>query len=199
MIPTPPRKPKTLDELFEFYHNYVKVLYSFVQTENKLPNETLFELNAALDHISRKWIYSESEEEVVSQAYGHLKRSCLDIFKLKVKETRDQYDELRKIDTSAVDNGRFDIELRELFNRIRKGATEARRFEGDKTGDGDGPIKAFDRWQPVFADCLELTETYYLHKDLPWAKRRYWRHNLTNWIIAFGIGALSSFLVTLIA
>ncbi|MGH8556041.1 MAG: hypothetical protein ACRESZ_00995 [Methylococcales bacterium] len=105
MITLPPSKPQTLTQLFEFYHEYVKVLYSYVQTENTLPSETLFELNAALDHISRMWIYSESEEEVVAQAYGHLKRSCLDIFKLKIREIRGQYDELRKIDTSTIDNG----------------------------------------------------------------------------------------------
>src|SRR5690242_4609010 len=101
-------KPKTFPDLFKFYHEYVKLLYSSVQTRNALPVETLFELNAALDHISRHWAYNESEAEVVDKALSHLKRSCLDIFRLKVKEQREQFKELRKVDTSIIDNGDFD-------------------------------------------------------------------------------------------
>jgi hypothetical protein len=110
----PPAEPKTIEELFRFYNDYVKVLYALVQTENMLPNETLFEINAALDHLSRKWIYQDSEAHVVDKAYGHLKRSCLDIFKLQVAEARVQYEELRKLDTSAIDNGEFDKKLHSL-------------------------------------------------------------------------------------
>lgn len=53
MLPAPPKEPSNIAELFAFYHDYVKVLYSAVQTENALPQEVLFELNAAFDHLSR--------------------------------------------------------------------------------------------------------------------------------------------------
>ena len=36
-------KPSNFKELFEFYYTVVKLLYSAVQTTNKLPDETLFE------------------------------------------------------------------------------------------------------------------------------------------------------------
>ncbi len=49
------RRPTTFEELFAFYHQYVKLLYSDVQTQNVLPAETLFEMNAAFDHVSRHW------------------------------------------------------------------------------------------------------------------------------------------------
>jgi len=100
--------PKTFEELFEFYDSYVKILYSSVQTENALPQEVLFEINAAFDHISRYWVLGESEEQAVSKAYSHLKRSCLDIFKIATKKAIDQYNELRQLDTSVIDNGEFE-------------------------------------------------------------------------------------------
>lgn len=67
------KTPKNLNELFEFYYEFVKPLYSQVQVKNELPAETLFELNAAFDHLSRHWKYDQSEEEAVDKAYGHLK------------------------------------------------------------------------------------------------------------------------------
>ena len=71
--------PTTFADLFKFYHEHVKILYSSVQVENVMPVELLFELNAALDHVSRHWCYGESEKEAVEKAYSHLKRCCLDV------------------------------------------------------------------------------------------------------------------------
>ncbi|MDA8258522.1 MAG: hypothetical protein M0Z99_23315 [Betaproteobacteria bacterium] len=189
VLPNPPKAPNTIPELFAFYQDYVKVLYSAVQTENVLPQEVLFELNAAFDHLSRHWIYGEPESQVVSKCYGHLKRSCLDIFKIAVREARKQYDALRKIDTSAIDNGDYDKKLHALFAEIRKGATEARRLEGDGRRDSEGSIKAFDAWQPVYANCLRLDTEFFHHSALDWAKRRwlskYWKSTLFAAIVGF--------------
>lgn len=49
--------------------------------------EILFELNAALDHLSRHYTYKESEAEAVAKAYAHMKRACLDVFKITLRET----------------------------------------------------------------------------------------------------------------
>jgi hypothetical protein len=187
-LSSPPEKPTTLAELFAFYHEYVKLLYSYVQTSNTLPVETLFELNAAFDHISRIWAYQEKEAIAVQQAYGHLKRSCLDIFKLVMKDTRSNYDQLLKLDTSAIDNGEFDKEMRALFARIKSGALEARRLEGDQVG--DGKVMAFDRWQPVFADCLKFEQTFFLHKHVDWAHHRYLGRLFGSRIVAGLLGAV---------
>lgn len=173
-LPRSTKEPRTIAELFDFYHNYVKVLYSAVQTQNVLPQEVLFEINAAFDHLSRHWTYSESEEDAVRKCYGHLKRSCLDIFKISVREARTQYDELRRIDTSTIDNGEFDKKLLALFAEIRLGATMARNMEGNGSSDLEGSIKAFDAWQPVYANCLRLEDDFYHHSALDWAKRRWW-------------------------
>jgi hypothetical protein len=123
--------PNNLSELFAFYDERVKPLYSAIQSSNILPTETLFELNAAFDHLSRHWVsrFNEPEAEVIAKVYSHLKRSCLDIFKLKLKETLDLYRELLKIDLSLIDNGAFEKKLKQLVNEIKCGAQVARNNE----------------------------------------------------------------------
>jgi hypothetical protein len=180
--------PTTFEDLFSFYHNYVKVLYAAVQTKNQLPSETLFELNAALDHISRHWAYNEDEPEVVSKAYGHLKRSCYDIFKLKVKETREQLDEIKKVKTHFIDNGEFDSKLNNLFHKIKTNATNARKMEGSP---GDA---GFEMWKEVYADCVIFENTFYLHKGLSWAKRKSWWDTVSKLIGGGLIATLFFFL-----
>lgn len=109
--------PKDFAELFDFYQNQVKVFYSAVQAENTLPLEILFELNAAFDHVSRHYVYGEPEHEVVLKSYSHLKRACLDVFKITLRETLDMADELAKIDVSLIDNGAYEncLRLQEEF------------------------------------------------------------------------------------
>jgi hypothetical protein len=143
-----------------------------VQAGGTLPTEVLFELNAALDHVSRHWAYQEDEAAVVEKAYSHLKRSCLDIFKLKVKDAHDQFSELRKIDTSVLDNGEFDRSLIALYHQIKIKATDARRLEGQSKDDSDSDIKAFALWEPVFNDCIRFEREFYGHPKLPWAKKK---------------------------
>jgi hypothetical protein len=190
-----PGKPTTFRELFKFYHEYVKLLYSSVQAGGSLPTEVLFELNAALDHVSRHWAYGETEPEVVDKAYSHLKRSCLDIFKLKVKEAYDQFSELRKIDTSVLDNGDFDRALIALHHKIKTDATEARRLEGESKSDSDCDIKAFSFWQPVYEDCIRLEREFYCHPKLTWAKKKVaFAKRKDLWIsmaVAFVIGLIT--------
>lgn len=187
----PPKAPTDIAELFSFYQDYVKVLYSAVQTENALPQEVLFELNAAFDHLSRHWTYKEPEPHVVEKCYGHLKRSCLDIFKIAVREARKQYEILGKLDTSAIDNGKYDRELHALFSAIRQGATEARRLEGNGKSDTEGPIKAFDAWLPVYTNCLRLEADFYLHPALDWAKRRWWKKYWKSTLLAIVLSGIA--------
>jgi len=147
----------------------VKPLYGLVQAEGALPQEMLFEINAALDHIARHWTLGESEAEAVARALGHFKRSCLDVFKILVREAGEQYRELRKIDTSTIDNGEFDRQLHQLWHEIKVESTEARRLEGQPD---DGSVPAFDKWQDVAEKCLRLRNDFLHHGSLEWAKRR---------------------------
>lgn len=189
-------RPKTLDDLFAFYHSYVKPLYAEVQTENELPQEVLFELNAALDHLARHWTYQETEEMVVAKAYSHLKRACLDVFKIRLVKAVDQRDLLFQSDLSAVDNGDFTKKLNALFARIQRGAIEARQTEG--LPDSDNKVPAFEMWEKVFLDCIELEEKFFLHERLNWARKRgvliWCRQNF----IGFALGVLASLIASFI-
>ena len=199
MIPWTGGEPKNFAELFSFYHVYIKALYSSVQAQNALPNEVLFELNAALDHLSRHWTYHEEEAQVVAKAYGHCKRACLDIFKIKLRETRKQYDELLAIDTSVIDNGDFDRNLRQLWHDIKTEATEARRLEGRAAQD-DETVPLFEPWEKVFIKCERLESEYYLHPKIEWAKKRALKRSLhqrlNNWIVGFILGVGGSVLAS---
>lgn len=185
--------PKTFEDLFEFYNGYVKILYSSIQIENRLPFEVLFELNAALDHIARKWAYDEPEEKVVLKAYSHLKRSCLDIFKLQVKRAIEQYKEIRKIDTSIIDNGDFDNKLMKLINDIKQEAKDARKREGDKRYDTDEKVLAFEIWQPVFDKAVRFEKDFYEHPQLDWAKRKNRFYNFRTFLVSIIASVIAGF------
>ena len=190
------RKPTTLHEVVGFYYEIVKPLYAHASTINALPQETLFELNAAFDHFTRHWFYSEPECDVVPKVYSHLKRSCLDVFKLHVKRATDQMAELRAVETSVIDNGDFDRGLIELYSRIRDRALEARVAEGKPLKPGAEPDHVFSLWAPVYDDCVALDKDYYRREAVNWAKKRQgrsvWRERIiTGVFIGFAVGVIS--------
>ncbi|MGF1679104.1 MAG: hypothetical protein ACFCUX_07920 [Candidatus Methylacidiphilales bacterium] len=164
-------KPKTKAELFLFYSNTLKPLYAAIQSENELPPEVLFEIHAALDHLSREYTYGEAEDEVVEKAYSHFKRACLDVFKLTVKRTIDHYNELARLDLSVLDNGQFEAEMRSLISKIKDGARKARCNEG-VPNQGATNDSAFDLWEPVYTQCDEFDMKFYRHQQLDWARKK---------------------------
>jgi len=166
-----PHNSSDLKSLFDFYYDYVKPLYASASSDNEMPQEVLFEINAAFDHLSRHWKYGEEESSVVSYTFGHLKRSCLDIFKLRYKQTKDQYDELVGLDLSLIDNGQFDSKFRAKFYEIKNLTNEARNFESQNTKNNIKPPEAFDRWYPVYEQCLKFEKDYYYNQHIDWAKK----------------------------
>ncbi len=186
--------PSNIAELYDFYHSFVKRLYSVVQAENTLPAEVLYEIHAAFDHVTRIETFNEQEDQAVRKAYSHFKRACLDVYKIYFRDSLEMFEELKKIDTSAIDNGDFDFKLRHLIDKIRKNATEARRLEGDKSQDTVEKVLAFDRWQLVARDCQIFRNEFYLHKSISWAKKRNWRKG----IAIFVYGAISGIVFSVV-
>jgi hypothetical protein len=161
--------PKTFEGLFDFYNKAVKGLYGVASADATLSQETLFEINAAFDHVSRRYVYGESEEQVVSKAYGHLKRSCLDLFKLSHIQTMGQFEQLRRVDTTLIDNGSFHKKLLQLHNDIQVNASNARMLEGQP--DEELAVPAFEVWETVYEKCQEFRTNYYLSPHVEWARR----------------------------
>ena len=76
-------------EVFEFYQEFVKPIYSEIEARwNDIPVELLFETYAAFDHI---------------------KRGVLDAFKLKLKYFNQDIKKFleSKVDFQLIDNGKF--------------------------------------------------------------------------------------------
>lgn len=188
--------PKTCEDLYRFYDTYVKPLYCAVQAHNVLPVEVVFEINAAFDHLSRITIYAEPEEAAVAKAAAHLKRGCLDIFKLQVKDTVNNYQKLQEIDTSIIDNGQFDSRMHAMIREIRSKAREARRSEG-KTHHGEmdltqrGEISlAFHLWQEVYSLCETFDSEIFGSAHVPWAKKKGFKVGLRTFLTSIGATAV---------
>jgi hypothetical protein len=187
------KTPTTLDELFQFYREKVKTLYSYSQSGNQLPQETLFEINAAWDHLARRFDSenNQTEEYVVEKAYSHLRRSCLDIFKLALKNANDQYRDINKVDLSLVDNGDgvFKKELVSLLGSIRDKAEIARREEGR---DFD---RAYDTWWEMYIECRRLEKDFYYSHKIQWARKRLWWKFFMNILMGLVCGVISTLFV----
>ena len=170
-----------------------------MQTANEMPAEILFEWNAAFDHLSRHWYYGDREEDAVRQAFSHLKRSCLDAFKLKVKGAREQYDTLMKLDISIIENGEFQRKMIASFLKIRDGAREARSAEGDNSQEGSDAVPAFDLWIPVYAQCVAFEQDFYANPSVEWAKtkqvKRGWRDRLDRFVVGLVTGLVTALIL----
>ena len=97
-------------EVYLFYNNKIKILYSEIEARNNtLPVELLFEIHAVFDHLKRIHVDDEPESQCAEKAYSHLKRGALDAFKLKLKYFNDDYAKLLKTKTDLrfIDNGNF--------------------------------------------------------------------------------------------
>jgi hypothetical protein len=184
-------RPTSLKELFEFYYTRFKPIYCHVQTLNEPPIEMFFEINAAFDHLSRHWYYGEAEETIVHNVAAHLKRGTFDAFKIILRETRDQYDELRQVDTSLIDNGKFEPKMLALFADIKEKAGKARLLEGDSRS-SETWDDAFDLWEEVYADCVRFEKDYFLSSKVEWAKKKQSQTSRKKLAAAFLLGIITS-------
>lgn len=174
---------QSLSRLFAFYKDTVKPLYGTIQADGHLPVEVLFEIHAAMDHVSRIFTGDQDMETAVSRAKGHLTRSCLDIFKLSVKEARNQYNELNQMrGLGFLDNGDFAARMRTAWEEIRSASEEARAHDvlDADSSNHEGP--SFHKWQRVYVLCEEFRRSYYNHPYKDWAGRqaiiRQWKTHL---------------------
>ncbi len=145
-------RPQTQADLFSFYYQKFKPLYSRAQIFEQVPVETWFEIGAAFDHLSRISEYGDPEPHAVARAAAHLKRGCFDIFKIILREVRRQYAQLRALDLEALDCGQFKREMNALWQCIRVAAVEARNAEGDASTP-ERWSGAFGLWEKVYEDC----------------------------------------------
>lgn len=183
-------KPTDLAGLFAFYKRELKPLYSDLSADCEPPLEILLEVHAAFDHISRKWTEGETEQQVVSTAVGHLKRATLDGYKIIARDTKNDYAELREIDTSIIDNGQYDQELIALWAEIKRATGEARCSEGFARNASDWHLP-FVNWKKVHKLCSRFRNDFYLSKSVEWAKKKHRKRGLMACCSAFIVGVVT--------
>jgi hypothetical protein len=106
--------PETLTELFQFYKEIFTPLYFDVESHNVLPTEVTIEINSAFSHVARYYLQQNDEREVVGKATSHIKRACLDCFKLKLKFFNDDYKIFieKGNGVDLIDTGAFKLQSR---------------------------------------------------------------------------------------
>lgn len=189
--------PQTFAALVGLYYDRYKPLYSRIQTFNEMPVELVFEVAAGWDHLSRHWRFEEPESSCVDKASRHLKRAVFDAYKLLLKQTVDEYDELKCLDTTLIDNGKFDERLRLLMSEIRADSVAARASEGDTAG-ADGWNRAFSQWGTVYQKMERFHKDFYLNPNVDWATRKTAEFTGKRRWEGFGIGVAASAIVGIV-
>ena len=158
----------TEKDVYQFYTEKIKILYSEIEAQNNiLPIELLFEILAAFDHLKRFHIDNESEENCAAKAYSHLKRGALDAFKLKLKYHNCQYNKIMQPnkDLRLIDTGNFLPSMLNAHREITQTAKNARLTEGVNDID-----KAFENWEKTSLLIDDFEDTYFNSEKLDWAK-----------------------------
>ena len=176
----------TENEVYIFYNEKVKVLYSEIEARNNmLPVELLFEIHAAFDHLKRFHVDGDPEERCAEKAFSHLKRGLLDALKLKLKYHNDDCNKLLGSETNLhlIDNGKFVPSMLSKRNEIMKLAKEARLNEGKRDID-----EAFEKWYEVSSLIDEFEKECFDYSKIEWAKKRSFRQRIRENIVALIIG-----------
>ncbi|MBQ9207906.1 MAG: hypothetical protein IJ158_14495 [Treponema sp.] len=183
-------------EVFQFYNDTVKILYSEIEARNNtLPVELLFEIHSAFDHLKRYFIDGESEDECCKKAFSHLKRGLLDAFKLKLKYFNDDCNKLlnKKADLRIIDSGTY---LTDLLNDRKTIINTARtaRLEESKTNIDS----AFENWCAVSKQIDDFEAKYFDSAKIKWAEKQSFFHFNANFWLGVLAGVISSIAVTLL-
>lgn len=186
----------TEQEVYEFYNNTVKVIYSEIEAKNNtLPVELLFEINSAFDHLKRIHIDNESEDLQSQKAYSHLKRGCLDAFKLKLKYFNDDVSKIyrKKADLRIIDNGQYLADFIQAKAEIFKIAKEARLNEGKMDTE-----LALQEWSHVSVLIDSFEDKFFNTEKLHWAEKQSFFHFNANFWLGVLAGIISSVVVTVL-
>ena len=183
----------TEEDVYRFYNEKVKILYSEIEARNNtLPVELLFEIHSAFDHLKRIHVDGEPEDRCAEKAFSHLKRGLLDTFKLKLKYHNDEYAKLlkSKTDLRFIDNGKFLPSLLMQRKVIIDLAKEARFFERKTDIEG-----AFEKWYEVSELIDKFEKEYFDPSKIQWAKKISFFHYSLTLIVGVVAGVIGSIIV----
>lgn len=183
-------------DVYDFYNEKVKIIYSEIEARNNvLPIELLFEIHSAFDHLKRIHVDGEATDEQAGKAYSHLKRGCLDAFKLKLKYFNDDMKTVynKKADLRIIDNGTFINDFIVERNKIVGCAKEARVMEGLKNVDD-----AFAKWYQVSTMIDAFEQRFFDSRKIQWAEKQSFFCFSGTFVIGVVTGVLASIIVSFI-
>jgi hypothetical protein len=183
----------TEKDIYQFYNEKVKILYSEIEARNNsLPVELLFEIHSAFDHLKRIHVDGEPENLCAEKAFSHLKRGLLDAFKLKLKYHNNDYGKILKLkaDLSLIDNGKFFPSLLCKRKEIIDIAKKARFFEGKKDAN-----EAFEKWYDVSVLIDQFEKEFFDSSKIQWAKKISVFHFSITFIVGIIAGVIASIIV----
>lgn len=186
----------TIKEVFKFYNDYVKPIYSRIEAKNNtLPGELLFEIHSAFDHIKRIYIDGKDETDCCDKAINHLKRGALDAFKLDLKYFNEEYSKIitSNADLSIIDSGTFLGNLLNDRSEIDKLAENARIFVSKVDIE-----ESFDNWAAVSIKIIEFRKKYFQMGKIKWAEgiaKRTLNKKFKHGIITGIIGSIIAYII----
>lgn len=191
------KKPATCTEVYTFYSDVVKPIYSHIEAiQNKLPIELLFEIHSAFDHLKRFHVDGVSEADCANAAYGHLKRGVLDAFKIDLKVFNDTIEVIQNnCDLSLIDNGTYLNDFVEKKHEIYELAKDARLNVTTNNLDD-----VFEKWSMVSLKIDQFRKEMIRNKKVSfeWANKTKKKIVTKETVVAFIIGLVSSALVATI-
>ena len=176
-----------LKRLYKTYNDSVKLLIADLEARNQsFPIEIFNEIRAFTDHVARCYLPGKTEEDIQNElvkAEGHIIRTLLDCYKcLNVYffDTIEHFEkkDMKYVDLSYVDNGRFMITLRNMKNEAVAFSREARRYESqDKAA-------ALQYYEKMYLKYVEI-ETYIENNSahLLWAKDKFFKNKARSFVV----------------
>jgi len=183
----------TEKDVYLFYNEKVKILYSEIEARNNsLPVELLFEIHSAFDHLKRIHVDGEPEASCAEKAFSHLKRGLLDAFKLKLMYHNKDYSKILnlKADLRLIDNGNFLPSLLCKRKEIIDIAKTARFYEGKKNIE-----EAFEKWYEVSDLIDQFEKEFFNSSKIQWAKKISFFHFSITFIVGIITGVIASVIV----
>lgn len=187
-------KIDTIDELYKAYHNDVKPLLAYVESElEEFPVAILNEIRSLYDHTARAYLCekAEAKREEIESARRHIVRTMLDCCKVLCAQgeimLEDFHKNYKRIKLGEVDSGNFLPKLTRLHDKAKKLVRSAKEAEKSEE---DGRWKALSLFQEAiiaYRGVEQFKERK--SKELAWAashqRRYFWSSHLITIIITF--------------
>ncbi|MBO4304820.1 MAG: hypothetical protein J6A21_09575 [Lentisphaeria bacterium] len=194
------RKPRTLEELRDFYVSEYRPLYDRFVAEYRVPQELHAEVAAAFDHLMRHCKGSgQIGGKDFDRVVGHLKRATFDSFKLLFENgIRARYDRFMTSRYADVEDGEFQPYIMKRFNEAVSIAREARTLEhSTDSEDCEAWGNAFEKWKlllPIVDEFIELESSPRIQRAKKLKRvQNFW--SVVKFIGTLILGALLSWIV----